>query len=741
MRRVVALAVGLVLSTLLLGGGWMWSTWRERRARLVQERERLQRAADVVRGAVDESLGELREREDERSFYLYSHFYSPPDVLAIADPVAVSPLAHEPRDPRLVGYFQVDPDGAVRTPYAAGPTEEHPLARRIAERVGTEPFSELRALARGEPEGTPDAPRAPTSDDALLGLAYAGNPSNPASVSTVEQNYWGNAQAQDIYAAQAGDPVASQRVIERGRQAPRINRRDVSWESVERQQQQASSPRQQGAPGPQNAPRRQQARQVVPQQATPSQGGRVPDAPRPSRATIRAALEARGDEVRACVDDREVRIRVRLRGTDGTPIGLSVSGVEGVEARACVTSALRSLALGPFGAPSLVVEYRYGAAGTDEPVLTDETALDNLVQRETEVVYTPMAFRAVDGSWVLHRVVTQEGVSVVQGVLLDRERLVREWFPALIERHLPERVPLTVVAEGESECSLRRPASEILSGLELCFAPDALRGATQDLDAELGWQLAALIALLAVALLAAALIVMAARRAEALSRQKSAFVSAVSHELRTPLTTLRMHAEMLDEDMVSEERRPKVHRELVRESVRLARLVDNVLSLAKLEEGRRRLDVEEADLRSHVRGVVESLRGFVEERGFALDGPGRGAEVPGRFDRQAVEQIVTNLVENAVKYGGGEENAIEVRVERRDGAPTLIVRDRGPGVPEAERDKIFERFHRVEREDTAHTPGTGIGLALVADLAQAHGGAASVHEREGGGCEIRVRFS
>jgi signal transduction histidine kinase len=297
-----------------------------------------------------------------------------------------------------------------------------------------------------------------------------------------------------------------------------------------------------------------------------------------------------------------------------------------------------------------------------------------------------------------------------------------------------------VVRAGAGECAVRRPASTVLSGVELCFAPGALAAATADLDAELRYQIGALVALWLVALLAAVAIVLAARRAEALSRQKSAFVSAVSHELRTPLTTLRMHAEMLDEDMVTEERRPKVHRELVRESVRLARLVDNVLSLSKLEEGRRRLHRTEGDLRAHVREVVEGQRRFVEERGFTLTAPERDGPLSAVFDEQAVEQIVVNLLDNAVKYGAGDERTIEVRVDRVDGHPTVSVLDRGPGIPEAERARVFERFHRVEREETAHAPGTGIGLALVAELAEAHGGEATVHPREGGGLEIRVTF-
>jgi len=173
----------------------------------------------------------------------------------------------------------------------------------------------------------------------------------------------------------------------------------------------------------------------------------------------------------------------------------------------------------------------------------------------------------------------------------------------------------------------------------------------------------------------------------------------------------------------------------VRESVRLARLVDNVLSLSKLEEGRRRLECTEGDLRSQVREIVEGQRSLVEERGFTLAGPGEGASMPVQTDRQALEQIVVNLIENAVKYGAGSEKSIEVQVES---PATIRVLDRGPGIPRSERKRVFKRFHRVERPEHAHAPGTGIGLALVAELAEAHGGTASVHPRLEGGLEVRI---
>ncbi|HJL49880.1 MAG TPA: ATP-binding protein [Polyangiaceae bacterium LLY-WYZ-15_(1-7)] len=197
-------------------------------------------------------------------------------------------------------------------------------------------------------------------------------------------------------------------------------------------------------------------------------------------------------------------------------------------------------------------------------------------------------------------------------------------------------------------------------------------------------------------------------------------------------------AEMLAEGMVGEERRPRVHDELVSETHRLGRLVENVLEITRLEEGRRSLRRERLDLRARVRELLAAHAERVARAGFTLVSPEAGRTLPASVEPQALEQILVNLIDNALKYGGGAENEVAVRVGLREGEVFVEVSDRGPGVPEAEREKVLERFHRVEREETAHMPGTGIGLALVRELAWAHGGDVEVGEAPGGGCRVVV---
>jgi signal transduction histidine kinase len=350
-----------------------------------------------------------------------------------------------------------------------------------------------------------------------------------------------------------------------------------------------------------------------------------------------------------------------------------------------------------------------------------------------EVDYTPMAFYEADGAVALHRIVSHDGTGVVQVALLDRQHLVERWIPEVVRRHAPTDVVPSVIESGApADCAVRAPASDLLSGIDLCVPAAPALAATASMEGDLVLQASVLGVLLLAILLAVAAIHRATTRAEQLARDRAAFVSAVSHELRTPLTTLRMHAEMLQDGLVSDARRPTVYADLVTESARLARLVENVLELSRLEEGRRPMQIREGRLGIYVSDLGEGLRRYVEQKGFTLRLVVPDKAVRAMYDAQAVEQIVTNLVDNAIKYAAAHEpREIEVAVGVEGALASIEVRDRGPGIPEAERERVFERFHRVDRPEHAHAPGTGIGLSLVRDFARSMGGDATVLGREG----------
>jgi signal transduction histidine kinase len=198
-------------------------------------------------------------------------------------------------------------------------------------------------------------------------------------------------------------------------------------------------------------------------------------------------------------------------------------------------------------------------------------------------------------------------------------------------------------------------------------------------------------------------------------------VSAVSHELKTPLTAVRMYGEMLRDGMVeSTEQRQAYYETITLEAERLSRLINNVLELSQLERNTRQVNLSVGDVSQAVREAVSMLRPHAEREGFTLEVSAAPNLPAARFDRDALTQILFNLLDNALKYGSSaEERRISVRCEPSEaGGVRIAVADRGPGVAPEQLAAIFEPFYRGENELTRKKQGTGIGLALVRGLAE-----------------------
>jgi signal transduction histidine kinase len=379
-------------------------------------------------------------------------------------------------------------------------------------------------------------------------------------------------------------------------------------------------------------------------------------------------------------------------------------------------------------------------APQNAPVVQAEAAPNDATRAPPiEVEYTPMRIDRLAGVPVLVRTVSDGHSAYLQGVVLDDAYLEGTWLPRLLSRFVVSEPAARLVSADDPDalarCALTR-ALPIAPSQLVCVDPRALVGPS---TSWLTWIERALLALLVLVVVLALLAVeRAAREERALSRQKSQFVSAVSHELRTPLTTIRMHAEMLADDLVEPERRPRVHEELVGETVRLTRLVENVLEASRLEEGRRPIRPRTTDLRAHVAHVVSDLDRYARGKGFELAGPDDGEPIELSFDPGAIEQVVVNLVDNAIKYTGAGERRVEIALEADAAEARILVRDRGEGIPDAEKARVFERFHRIERVAQAHQPGTGLGLSIVRELVVAHGGAVVLRDRNPRGLEVRV---
>jgi signal transduction histidine kinase len=205
--------------------------------------------------------------------------------------------------------------------------------------------------------------------------------------------------------------------------------------------------------------------------------------------------------------------------------------------------------------------------------------------------------------------------------------------------------------------------------------------------------------------------------------EKTSFVSSVSHELKTPLTSIRMYGELLQSGRVrAPEKVAHYLSVIVAESQRLTRLVNNVLDFSRLEQDRKKYHVDRVDLVALVTGVVE-------RHGIRIRAAGMEPEVilphgplMVRTDRDAMEQVVVNIIDNAVKYAAGGKRLTFVLNGAKEGFCELRISDRGPGIPREHRQRIFEKFHRIDTSLTARQPGSGLGLSIARSIARDLGG-------------------
>jgi len=210
-----------------------------------------------------------------------------------------------------------------------------------------------------------------------------------------------------------------------------------------------------------------------------------------------------------------------------------------------------------------------------------------------------------------------------------------------------------------------------------------------------------------------------------LAALKSDFVANVSHELKTPLASVRMFGEMLLTRRVpSEDKREEYLQIIVGESERLSALIDNVLDFAKVERGKAAYEFAEQDVAEVAGRAVEVLRYRAERQGIEIKA--KLKRVMAVIDARAIELLLINLIDNALKYARGT-GTIEVSVSRLDdGGVRLEVVDEGPGIDPEDQARIFDRFVRGQVAQDTRVRGSGIGLALVKHIAESHGGTATV---------------
>jgi two-component system phosphate regulon sensor histidine kinase PhoR len=222
-------------------------------------------------------------------------------------------------------------------------------------------------------------------------------------------------------------------------------------------------------------------------------------------------------------------------------------------------------------------------------------------------------------------------------------------------------------------------------------------------------------------------------RIKQLERTRQEFVANVSHELRTPLSLIKGFVETLLEGAKNDpEKATRFLQTIEKHTDRLTFLIEDLLTISRLESGQIVMNLHPVHLREETRRVLDDLRSRADEKSIRLDNavpPGLTAQA----DADRLQQVLFNLVENAIKYGRSEGGVSIGGQAVSGGTIEMWVRDDGPGIPAESRERVFERFYRVDRARSRETGGTGLGLSIVKHIVQAHGGEVWLRSELGAG--------
>jgi two-component system phosphate regulon sensor histidine kinase PhoR len=219
------------------------------------------------------------------------------------------------------------------------------------------------------------------------------------------------------------------------------------------------------------------------------------------------------------------------------------------------------------------------------------------------------------------------------------------------------------------------------------------------------------------------------RRLENIRRE---FVANVSHELRTPVTSIRSAGESLQMALGQPEVAKKFVEIIDRNGERLQVLVEDLLDLSRIESKQYKLSLEALELRPFLSQVLTLFSDRASRAQVKLVSEFSDEAPPARADRRALEPVVTNLVDNAIKYGGSGKT-VTISPHRWGDKVQIRVTDTGPGIPEKHLPRIFERFYRIDAGRSRELGGTGLGLSIVKNLTESMRGSARVESREGAG--------
>lgn len=224
------------------------------------------------------------------------------------------------------------------------------------------------------------------------------------------------------------------------------------------------------------------------------------------------------------------------------------------------------------------------------------------------------------------------------------------------------------------------------------------------------------------------------REAEKMRRE---FTANASHELKTPLTTISGYAEMMANGMVKDEDMKVFSEKIYKESNRMLRLIDDIINLSALDEGNSIENLEKIDL-AHIAGeCILAIEKLAKEKGIQIFFSHEPVYIMG--NTVLIGELISNLLSNAVKYNT-EKGVIRVFVGATPKGAEISVKDSGIGIPEKDRERIFERFYRVDKSHSKTVGGTGLGLSIVKHVCNLHHGTVRLKSEVGKGSTFYVTF-
>lgn len=695
--------------------------------------------AEQIRTDVKRKLDEFIRTEHNRPYTDYQYYYVPE---ASNEQVALvrSPLGDKLEHSLAYGHFQIEPNGAVVTPFYS-PAQSQVGRAKAQIYISNLEKHLLPALAgNGQGIGTwrlkeraaGTVTVAQKVDEDFKDSATAGDLTSTSSVAVRRSISEEKAQAQKLLSAKLGKGKSASRrrgqyqiqSLQKARQEPVVVTQmrgnvelNLDNRAIAQQQERAQRVSGLGLPG---------------QTAGEAQ----------VEATLQDAVAPTSQQVEEL--DREASEAMNAaRPMDRSDVDAVSAGARGLQS---VQEDQQELAKPADG---LTAGFREGQRGEQrqQAQLQSEVQQAETVQIRIEPFAPLIVSKAAvdeaifDGEVFLLRHVQIEDKHFLQGFQLNDEKLIEE-VEESARRFMREGMDFDVGRAEQRDAAYAAIldfgfADLVLNLIEL--EPGWIGKQVSQLRY---WYYGIIMIVFFAVLLGLAGLWRNVRAQLKVAEKKDDFISAVSHELRTPLTTIRMYTEMLEKDWIkTEDKRGEYYRNMRQESERLSRLVENVLDFSRIKKGRKKYNFQVGNLNNCVAEVVEMMTPYAEQNGFVIRKDfGQEGEIA--FDGDAVMQIVVNLMDNAVKYGrGAVDKTITIRTRDKGQFVLVEVEDHGPGVPHRLRKKVFDEFYRCGSESTRETAGAGLGLALVKRFAQAHNGFVEIFTAKPSGAIFRVALS